>query len=207
MGAPTAVDRQALILNDADFAYDFQNPPAGALTVGAGGTTVKVDRKVFPPLIGTGVAMTVGFIGPCGFNTPHVHPRSSEINIVVSGRLGTEYILENGARPIFNLLDQYHMTVFPKGAMHAEFNPDCDNAVFVAGFADEDPGVQQSAQTLLGFRTDLVDAVLGATNTTIDGKDIDTFRGLVPKNVADGVDSCLTKCGIQRNQKRSFVVL
>lgn len=203
--AATAVDRGALIPNNADHVYDFQKPPAGeAITKGLGGMTVKADRKLFPALIGTGVSMTVGFLGPCGFNTPHVHPRSSEINIVVAGRLGTEYTLENGAKPVSNTLNQYQMTVFPQGAVHTEFNLDCTDAVFVAGFASEDPGVQQSAQTLFGLEDEIVNAVLGAANATIDGKDIDTFRPLLPANVALGVESCLAKCGIQRNPKRSF---
>ena len=53
------------------------------------------------------------------------------------------------------------MTVFPKGATHTEFNPDCNDAVFVAGFADEDPGVEQLTQTLFNLNGDLVKADLG----------------------------------------------
>lgn len=106
--APTAVDRIAL-LSEADFKYDFNSPPSSAVTTGKGGHTVRADRKVFPALIGTGVSMTVGFIGPCGFNTPHIHPRSSEINIIVEGRLGTEFIAENGADPIQNTLETFQM--------------------------------------------------------------------------------------------------
>jgi len=112
--APTAVDRIAL-LQASDFVYDFLTPPSNAVTTGKGGHTVRSDRKVFPALIGTGVSMTVGFVGPCGFNTPHVHPRSSEINIIVQGRLGTEFAAENGVQPIENILEQYQKTVFPQG--------------------------------------------------------------------------------------------
>lgn len=193
--APTAVDRIAL-LSDADFLYDFKNPPANTTTTGKGGHTVKADRKAFPALIGQGVSMTLGFIGPCGFNTPHVHPRSSEINVIVQGRLGTEFVAENGARPISNTLEQYQMTVFPKGATHTEFNPDCEDAVFVAGFASEDPGVEQSAQTLFELEPELVSSVLGVQ--TINGEDVGKFEGMLPKNVALGVESCLKKCGIER---------
>ena len=119
--APTAIDRIAL-LKPEDWIYDFQNPPPNtdAVTRGKGGFTVKADRKVFPALIGTGVAMTVGFLGPCGFNTPHVHPRSSQINIVVEGRLGTDFIAENGAPSINGTLEKFQMTVFPQGAVHTE---------------------------------------------------------------------------------------
>ncbi|KAK4499265.1 hypothetical protein PRZ48_009778 [Zasmidium cellare] len=193
--APTAVDRIAL-LSEADFKYDFNNPPSSAITTGKGGHTVRADRKVFPALIGTGVSMTVGFIGPCGFNTPHVHPRSSEINIIVEGRLGTEFIAENGADPKQNTLEKYQMTVFPQGALHTEFNPDCTDAVFVAGFASEDPGVEQAAQTLFNLDPELVKADLGVE--AINGQDIEAFRKMIPANVALGVESCLKKCGIQK---------
>jgi hypothetical protein len=193
--APTAVDRIAL-LSDSDFIYDFLAPPASAITTGKGGHTVKADRKDFPALIGTGVSMTLGFLGPCGFNTPHIHPRSSQINVVVKGRLGTEFIAENGARAISNRLEKFQMTVFPMGATHTEFNPDCDDAIFVAGFASEDPGVEQVAQTLFSLRPEVVQADLGVE--TVNGEDIEEFRDRLPANVALGVESCLKKCGISK---------
>jgi hypothetical protein len=37
-------------------------------------------------------------------------------------------------------------TVFPQGAIHFEMNPSCEEAMFVAGFNGEDPGVNQVAQ-------------------------------------------------------------
>lgn len=138
--AATAADRINMLTKE-DFIYDFLNPPPNVTTTGNGGHTVRSDRKSFPALIGTGVSMTLGFIGPCGFNTPHTHPRSSEINVIFQGRLGTEFVTENGANPIgVNYLEKFQMTVFPQGATHTEFNPDCEPAVFVAGFASEDPG-------------------------------------------------------------------
>ncbi|KAI4152378.1 MAG: hypothetical protein L6R39_001830 [Caloplaca ligustica] len=194
--AAKAPDRISMIPNDASFKFDFDNPPDKTKTTGKGGNTVRADRESFPPLVGTGVSMTVGFLGPCGFNTPHTHPRSSEINIVVQGTLQTEFTLENGARTVHNTLGTHQMTVFPQGALHTEFNPNCDEAIFVAGFASEDPGVQQAAQTFFGFDQDFVDAAIG-NDFTFEGKDVDKFRKLIPANVALGVESCLKKCGIQ----------
>ena len=109
--AATAEDRVNLLkaFNNGDprnFVYDFNDPPADTTTTGEGGHTVKADRKSFPALVGTGVSMTVGFIDACGFNTPHTHPRSSEINIIVKGRLGTQHITENGVDAIgVNMLE------------------------------------------------------------------------------------------------------
>lgn len=194
--APTAKDRIALIPNDADFVYDFNNPPAGTTTMGKGGHTVRADRNAFPALVGTGVGMTLGFLGPCGFNTPHTHPRSSEINVVVKGSLVAEFTLENGARSISNRLATNQMTVFPQGALHTEFNPGCDDALFVAGFASEDPGVQQVAQTFFGLNDDIVEAALG--QDAFDGADLEKFRSLIPANVAQGVEQCLSQCYISK---------
>ena len=196
--AATAVDRIKLLPNPSDHVYDFLNPPTSdATTTGLGGHTVKADRKDFPALIGNSVSMTVGFLGPCGFNTPHTHPRSAEINIVVEGELGTEFITENGATLIKNKLSTYQMTVFPQGAIHTEWNPDCTPATFVAGFASEDPGVQQSAQRLFDMDDDLLEAAF-KNDFTFAGEDIDQFRSLIPANVALGVESCLAKCGLQK---------
>ncbi|KAL8708283.1 MAG: hypothetical protein Q9225_007628 [Loekoesia sp. 1 TL-2023] len=194
--AAKAPDRINLIPNDASFKFDFQNPPDKTQTKGSGGRTVRADRQSFPPLIGTGVSMTVGFLGPCGFNTPHTHPRSSEINIIVQGTLETEFTLENGARTVHNTLGTHQMTVFPQGALHTEFNPNCDEAIFVAGFASEDPGVQQAAQTFFGFDQDVVEAAVG-NDFTFQGQDVEKFRSLIPANVALGVESCLKKCQIK----------
>lgn len=156
---------------------------------------MRADRQSFPPLIGTGVSMVVGFLGPCGFNTPHTHPRSSEINIVTHGTLETQFTLENGARTVHNTLGTHQMTVFPQGALHTEFNPNCEDAVFVAGFASEDPGVQQVAQTFFGFDSEIVQAALG-NDFTFEGKDLDKVKSLIPANVALGVERCLKKCQI-----------
>lgn len=59
--AATEVDRLALLPNDSDHVYDFNNPPnAAAMTQGDGGHTVRAGRKDFPALIGTGTSMTLG---------------------------------------------------------------------------------------------------------------------------------------------------
>ena len=107
------------------------------------------------------------------------------------------FVPENGVDPIGgSILDKFHMTVFPQGATHMEWNPDCTDAVFVAGFNSEDPGVEQIAQTLFEIDPDLVQADLGVV--TLNGESITEFKDKLPANVALGVESCLKKCGILR---------
>lgn len=147
----------------------------------------------FPALVGQNSAVTMGFLGPCGFNTPHTHPRAAEVNIVVEGTVYAQMTTENGARTVTNKLEKYQMTVFPQGSMHTEFNPSCSNSTFVAAFPSSDPGTQQVAQTLFGLSEDLVSATFGEI---IDGSEVAKYYGVLPTPVAKGVKACLARCGI-----------
>jgi len=89
------------------------------------------------------------------------------------------------------------MTVFPQGAVHTEFNPDCTPSVFVAAFPSEDPGVGQIAQEYFGLEGEIVRGSAGG-ELSISGEDVEAFRSKIPENVAKGVDSCLAKCGIAK---------
>ncbi|KFY02836.1 hypothetical protein V490_00384, partial [Pseudogymnoascus sp. VKM F-3557] len=199
--APTEVDRLALLPRAENHVFDFLHSTIG-ITTGNGGETIKADRSTFPALIGSSGSMTVGFIGACGFNTPHTHPRSAELNIIVQGTLKGSVTAENGSPHLQHTLKQYQMTVFPQGAMHTEWNPNCEPAVFVASFSNEDPGVQQTLQSLMGFEDEVVRAAVGGDGL-VDGKDLEKFRAYIPANVALGVESCLQKCKLGMTVTRS----
>ncbi|TID04101.1 Spherulin-1A [Colletotrichum higginsianum] len=205
MTAPTQQERVRLLNQPGDFVFDFNDAgaPAGSESRGKGGFSTSATAKTFPALIGNGAAMTLAFLGPCGMNTAHVHNRATELNVVVKGRLVTNFIVENGLDPIANTMDTFQMSVFPQGAIHQEFNPDCEDAVFVAGFNDVDPGVEQVAQAFFNLRPDVVSATLGGVQT-VDGADLESFREHIPANIALGIDACLNKCGIKRNAKRDL---
>lgn len=201
--AGTQADRFHILDQPGDHVFDFNSDAAGGEATGKGGHSISATSSTFPALIGNGAGMTLGFLGPCGMNTAHVHPRATELNVVVKGRLVTNFIQENGVDAIANTMSLYQMAVFPKGAIHTEFNPDCEDTVFVAGFDSEDPGVNTVAQNFFGLRGDIVGSTLGGYQT-IRGADIESFRDQIPANVALGIDSCLNKCGITRNAKRSY---
>ena len=189
--AATAVDRLNL-LQDVDFVFDFFNPNAAAISASTpNGHTVAARRDTFPALVGSGLAMTVGFLGPCGLNTPHTHPRSAEFNIAINGTLRAGMLEENGARFVMNTLNPGQATLFPRGAIHFEQNLGCQPAMFVAAFSDEDPGVSQLTN-LADLPVDIVQAVLGESNA-----DVQHLISGIPKNIALGVEECLQRCGIK----------
>ncbi|EPS40532.1 hypothetical protein H072_5601 [Dactylellina haptotyla CBS 200.50] len=195
--APLQADRIAL-LRDQDFKFDFRNPE-GRLNVATGnaGRVVVANRKTFPALIGTGSGMAMGFLGPCGFNTPHTHPRATELNVPVVGRLNTSMILENGVRVVNSLAETFQLHAFPQGAIHQEFNPDCGETIFVAGFNAEDFGTSQVADNFFKLPSDVIAASVGG-NIVVDGRDVDQFRSTIPANVAIGVEECLARCGLAK---------
>ena len=55
----------------------------------------------------------IGLLGPCAINTPHTHPRATEINFSVNGTLRAGLLTENGARFILNDLKPGTASVFP----------------------------------------------------------------------------------------------
>lgn len=201
--ADTAADRFSLLPANSQFVFDFANP-ALKNKGGKGGDLLTANRKTFPALVGTGSGMAVGFLGPCGFNTPHVHPRATELQIVVSGRLIVEMLPENGVfntpgvatsgrRVITNTVNAFGMTPFYMGSVHTQFNPDCTNATFVASFNSEDFGAGQVADELFALSDDVVEAAFGQA---IDGTDVQKFRKAIPATIAEGVEQCLKTCGI-----------
>ncbi|KAJ7697505.1 RmlC-like cupin domain-containing protein [Mycena olivaceomarginata] len=70
--------------------------------------------------------MAVGFLEPCGMNTPHTHPRVTEIQCNVNGTIRTGMITENGGRFIMTDLQPGGMTIFPQGSIHFQINEGCD---------------------------------------------------------------------------------
>ncbi|KAI0347265.1 RmlC-like cupin [Trametopsis cervina] len=191
--AATQADRVNL-LKDGDFKFDFINAQAG-VTKGAGGRAVAANVKTFPALIGQGVAMTVGFLEACGMNTPHTHPRATEILYSVNGTLTSGTIGENGSRFVNNTLYAGEGTVFPLGSIHFQANEECKPVTFVSAFNYEDPGTLSAAQRYFGLPPDVVAASLGLSGV----EEVVGLEHLIPDNIALGRAECLKRCGLTAN--------
>jgi hypothetical protein len=113
----------------------------------------------------------------------------------------SEFVSETGVRKIRNEHQQYSMAVFPQGALHLEFNPDCEEMIFIAAFNDEDPGINTPGESLFRLDDDFAGLALGLE--FLPGADIDKFRHLVPATMAQGVESCLKRCGIKKTPRNS----
>ncbi|KAF7297760.1 RmlC-like cupin [Mycena kentingensis (nom. inval.)] len=194
--APVSADRINILNTDDQFVFDFFSPNTPA-SKGAGGRIITANAATFPAVVGQGSAMAVGILDPCSMNTPHTHPRATEIQISVNTTYRTGMIAENGARFVTNRLSPGQMTVFPQGSIHFEFNDGCSPAMFVAAFNSEDPGVMSIAQRFLGLPPDVVAATLGDLGV----EEVVGIEKHIPDNVAVATDECLKRCGLHRPEQ------
>jgi hypothetical protein len=137
--------------------------------------------------------MTIGYLGPCGINLPHTHPRATEINYSVDGNFTVGFYQENGAVFIMNEVLKNQVAVFPQGAIHFEQNLNCVPATFVAAFNSEDPGVLTIANDFFGA---LPATVVGASLGGLNISTVEDIRLQIPSNPAIGIAECRTRCGL-----------
>ncbi|KAJ4288953.1 hypothetical protein N0V90_011295 [Kalmusia sp. IMI 367209] len=217
--------RNALLLAQSETAREvilFPNPPNASndtfqfinntVTPPTGGSIVLATVNNFPALGSTGLAGAVGFVNPCGLNTPHWHPRANELLTVVQGTLVGALILENdngagnvvGAPPpIVGALPQINTTLtnftgmlFPKGLIHWQFNPECEPAVFVAGFDNPDPGRAEAARGFFSAEPDEVVQASTGYSEFLTPAQIMGLRPTLTSSFTSIVQSCAKKCGI-----------
>ena len=93
--APTLQQRQSILTNNGtsteNLVFSFINNTVVSPT---GGTITLPDAGSFPAMIGTNVDLAIGFVNPCGINTPHSHPRANEFLTVVQGELVVGQVMQ-----------------------------------------------------------------------------------------------------------------
>ncbi|KAH9844283.1 RmlC-like cupin [Rhodofomes roseus] len=190
--APDHVGRVADLPKDSEFVFDFLKPPAASVVQGAAGHLVLASVAAFPALVGNGVALLAGFLGPCGMNTPHTHPRATEFLYLVNGTLQNGMITETGSRFVVNNITAGQGMLLPQGSIHFQFNDNCEPVQFVSALNSEDPGTLLAAQGLFGLPAAIVAATLGE----IGVEEVASLAEMIPDDVAYGSQECLTRCGI-----------
>ena len=184
------------MLSDTDFVFDFFNPlPGSVSSSGPDGRITVAQLRTFPALVDQGISMAVGYLGPCGLNTPHIHPRATEFNFAVNGTLHTGMIQENGARLVLNNVTAGQATIFPRGSIHFEQNMGCEPMIFIAAFSSEDPGTTSVANAFFRLPMDIVEAAMGREDLS---KSAEQVQMGIPESVAFGIQECMQRCGISR---------
>jgi quercetin dioxygenase-like cupin family protein len=141
--AATAVDgfacKPAAAVTDDDF---FSRAIAAAASVSNpfGANSTRATASTFPGLNTLGVSITRVDLAVGGLNPPHSHPRASELVMVLKGEVMVGFT--TGANRLFSkVVRENELFVVPRGLQHFQLNTGAEDAVFVAMFDSQSPGV------------------------------------------------------------------
>jgi len=157
-----------------DFFFSGLGKPGNtANRLGVDETDANVEQ--IPGLNTLGISAFRIDYAPYGQRPPHIHPRASEILLVLEGTLHVGFVTSDQLNNtlISKVLNKGDAFVFPKGLIHFQFNVGKTNAVAYSALNSQFPG-----------EITIADAVFGA-NPPINPDFLAKAFQLDPKTVKD----------------------
>ncbi|XP_057960687.1 germin-like protein subfamily 1 member 13 [Malania oleifera] len=139
-------------------------------------TTFNVDY--LPGLNTLGLSMARVDYGPGGVNPPHLHPRASEMLVVVEGTLYAGFVTTNSDSRLFSkILHKGDAFVFPVGLIHFQINIGRTPAVAFVGFGSQKAGVTTVANRIFSSQPPIMADVL-STAFQMDKEMVEHLQGI-----------------------------
>ncbi|KAH8727802.1 RmlC-like cupin domain-containing protein [Phaeosphaeriaceae sp. PMI808] len=197
--AATNFDRHALLSNDSDWYFDFNQHPNYNSSNGA---VVIADAASMPALMGQGISISLLKLAACGLLPPHVHPRATNLVTAITGNTTSWMIAENGVKTQRVNLKPMRMTIFPIGSLHVMQNNDCEPAILISALSSDDSGTLNILPALWSVPQDIIRAGFGdATLNTQDlGRDI---PGIGTGDII-GSEECKKRCGLSNEKEYNW---
>jgi len=157
------------LLQDSDFAI---NLPAIEGFSSDAGTIRPAFVGDFPALGLPDVQMSVAAVqlAAGAFNQPHVHPRGTELLVLIKGTLEVFFIEDGGAPPrvVTNTLPAGAATVFGIGLVHGERCVSDTPCEFMAVFNNPDAGSASAIPAVCGLPGAVPAVALGVSRRVAD---------------------------------------
>ncbi|XP_050214226.1 germin-like protein subfamily 1 member 20 [Mercurialis annua] len=116
---------------------------------GVNATVLNVDQ--IPGLNTLGITLTrVDYAPNGGVNPPHIHPRATEITVVIKGILYVGFVTTTPSQLFWKVLHRGDVFVFPKSLIHFQLNIANTNAVAITALNSQNPGIIFIADALFG---------------------------------------------------------
>ncbi|KAJ4838806.1 hypothetical protein Tsubulata_011251 [Turnera subulata] len=135
-----------------DFFYTGLNLPTNTSSSPLGSNANLLDVSKIPGLNTLGISLVrADLAANGGLIQLHTHPRATEIILVLEGTLYAGFVTsfpEN--RLIAKVLNAGDVFVIPMGLIHFQFNIGKTNAVVIAAFNSENPGVISIPNAVFG---------------------------------------------------------
>uniref|UniRef100_A0ACD6ACV5 Uncharacterized protein n=1 Tax=Avena sativa TaxID=4498 RepID=A0ACD6ACV5_AVESA len=135
------------------FLFSSRLARAGNTTDTPNGSAVtRLDVAQFPGANTQGVSMNRVDFAPGGTNPPHVHPRATEIGMVLKGELlvGIVGSVDSGTKLYSKVLGPGETFLIPRGLMHFQYNVGKVQASMVVSFNSQNPGIVFVPLSLFG---------------------------------------------------------
>ncbi|GAU42701.1 hypothetical protein TSUD_43110 [Trifolium subterraneum] len=138
------------LANANDFFFEGLGPGNTSNPLGSRVTPVTVNE--LPGLNTLGISLARIDFAPRGLNPPHLHPRASELLVVLEGTLYVGFVSSNqdNNRLFAKILKKGDVFVFPIGLIHFQLNVGHGDAVAIAGLGSQNPGVITIANAVFG---------------------------------------------------------
>ncbi|XP_018627284.2 putative germin-like protein 2-3 [Nicotiana tomentosiformis] len=133
--------KNPVLVEANDFYYGGLNLP-GNKTTQSGTRVTSVNVAQIPGLNTLGISMArIDYI-PGGVNPPHIHPRATEILVVLEGSLHVGFVTSNPEnRLISTVIHMGDVFVFPVGLVHFQRNVGYGNAIALLALSSQNPGL------------------------------------------------------------------
>ncbi|EOA32741.1 hypothetical protein CARUB_v10016046mg [Capsella rubella] len=161
-----------------DFFYSGLNIP-GNTNNRLGSTVTDVDVRRIPGLNTLGVAIARFDFAPGGQIPPHIHPRASQIILVLKGKLLVGFVASNDYNyTLFSkVLYPGDVFAFPIGLVQFHANIGNTNAVAIGVVGSQDPGVIPIGNAVFGSKP-LIDPKLLAKAFALDVNTVRHIQGV-----------------------------
>ncbi|XP_020157325.3 oxalate oxidase 2 [Aegilops tauschii subsp. strangulata] len=145
-----------------DFLFSSKLAKAGKTSTPNGSAVTELDVAEWPGMNTLGVSMNRVDFAPGGTNPPHIHPRATEIGIVMKGELlvGILGSLDSGNKLYSRVVRAGETFLIPRGLMHLQFNVGKTEASMVVSFNSQNPGIVFVPLTLFGSNPPIPTPVL-----------------------------------------------
>ena len=154
------------VVDDDFFSGAIASAASTANPFGVNSTRATVST--FPGLNTLGVSITRVDLAPGGLNPPHSHPRASELVMVLSGEVMVGFT-SSANRLYSKVVRENELFVVPRGLQHFQLNTGAGDAVFLAMFDSQSPGVVTPTFAMFSTKPAMPMEVL--TKTFLMGED------------------------------------
>ncbi|CAO2183130.1 unnamed protein product [Urochloa humidicola] len=170
--AATSLDgfacKPAANVSDDDFFSRAISAAASTRSNPFGVNSTRATASTFPGLNTLGVSVTRVDMAPGGLNPPHSHPRASELVMVLKGEVMVGFTT-GGNRLFSKVVRENELFVVPRGLQHFQLNTGDGDAMFVAMFDSQSPGVVTPTFAMFATKPAMPMEVL--TKTFLMGED------------------------------------